>query len=191
MKEQRDVKRPRALWWIAAVAVVLAAVVSLVAFWGKDGLRTLVRHSPYRYDDSFHRTVARADRIVVRTGGFDCCGSVKNDSILFSVTDPKMVAEVAAHIRFEPVTIANSFDESCLCCGYPGIDWYRGTERIALTAMQHGRGIRWKGFTTARFLGLAMGYGDLPLSRESRDWLKNWLEAHGVSTKDKAPTIIN
>lgn len=191
MKEKRGKKRGPTVRWVIAATVVLVAVVAVVALWGKDGLRALVRHTPYRYDGSFHRTLSDADRIVVRAGGFDCCGSVKHDPLLFSVTDPKAVAEVAAHIQFEPITVVNSFAESCLCCGYPGMDWYKGKTRIALTALQHGRAIRWNGFTTARFLGIAIGYGDLPLTAESHDWLEKWFEGRGVDTKGSVPPGIN
>lgn len=190
MREKKEEKRHRARWWIVVAALVLVAGAGVLSL-GKGSLRSLVRHTPYRYDGSFHRTIARADRIVVRAGGFDCCGSVKDDSALFSLTDPSAVAEVAAHIQFEPLTITNSFLESCLCCGYPGIDWYRGKKRIALTGMQHGRAIRWKGFTTAHLFGLAIGHGDLPLTTESQRWLKNWFEAHGVPSKETSSTRID
>jgi hypothetical protein len=189
MNEKPNNTRSRARWWILAAALVFATG-AIITVLGKDAVQTLVRHSPYHDDGSFHRAIGGADRIVVRAGGFDCCGSIKNDTVLFSITNPSTVAEVAAHIRFEPITIANSFMESCLCCGYPGVDWYRGTKRIAITAMQHGRGVRWKGFTTARFLGMTIGYGDLPLTAQSQQWLRNWFEAHGVPTKDSAPARI-
>jgi len=50
---------------------------------------------------------------------------------------------------------------SCECVGYPGIDWYRGRERIAVTSVQHYRAIRWKDFPT-----------DAVLTPESAAWLK-------------------
>ncbi len=96
------------------------------------------------------------------------------------MTDPEEVEAVRAHIAFQPRTTTDSFMETCMCCGEPGMDWYRGDQRIALTAMQHGHSIRWRGFSTSRLLGFTIGYGDGPLTEESQAWLKEWFQSHGV-----------
>ena len=57
----------------------------------------------------------------------------------------------------------------CACSGYPGMDWYRGKQRIALTSIQHGRAVRWEGFQ-----------GDAQLTQESGAWLVRWLVQHEV-----------
>jgi len=67
-----------------------------------------------------------------------------------------------------------------MCCGSPGIDWYKGGKRIALTSVQHGHAIRWRGFSTMRILGFRVGYGDGPLTDESQVWLKDWFKSHGI-----------
>ena len=116
---------------------------------------------------TFHRTIAAADRIVVRDGGFDCCGPVDDEAVLFEVTDPAEIKAVFEHLKFTGTT------GSCACCGFPGIDWYHGHERLALTAVQHGLAIRFGGL-------------DWCLSKESRDWLTHWLVTHGVNTEEIA-----
>ena len=52
----------------------------------------------------------------------------------------------------------------CACCDYPRIDWYRETNRIAITALQHGTSLRWKNFD-----------GDAALTKKSRRWFRKWL----------------
>jgi len=76
-----------------------------------------------------------------------------------------MDQQVAENIRFQP----EQTTPSCECIGYPGIDWYCGGERIAVTSAQHCRTIRWKDFPT-----------DAVLTPESRAWLEKWLVEHGV-----------
>ena len=69
-----------------------------------------------------------------------------------------------------------------MCCGYPGIDWYKGKKRLALTAVQHGMGIRWKKFGTS-YVGPIRFYGDVPLTTDSALWLIDWLRGHGVTNR--------
>jgi hypothetical protein len=177
-------RRPR-IWWILSIAAIIIGL-SLAAFVTREHwLHRMVYHHPLRYDLPFHPGVAKADKIVVRDGGFDCCGKIDNDKILFTVTDPVEVKQVAALLQFQSATTTNSFNESCMCCGSPGIDWYRGERRIALTAVQHGHSIRWRGFSTARILCVHIGYGDGPLTKDSADWLVGWLAEHGVTGPKK------
>ncbi|MCX7424878.1 MAG: tetratricopeptide repeat protein [Planctomycetia bacterium] len=119
----------------------------------------------WTYRGEFSEAVAKTDRIVVRDGGFDCCGPVDTDVILFEVSEPSEIREVLDNL---------AFDESqkkghCNCCGFPGIDFYAGNERLALTAVQHGKAIRWNACP-----------GDIGLTGESKQWLVEWLVRHGV-----------
>ena len=167
---------------IACACVVLAVVVGLK--W-ETCLRAVTYHEALRYDKPFGPAIAAADRIVVRADGFDCCGPVDETNILFVVTQPDEIAAVAKHIQFESRTTTNSLWESCMCCGSPGIDWYRGNERIVLTSIQHDHAIRWRGFSTMRILGFRVGYGDGPLTKDSQVWLKGWFSSHGIRKKEE------
>jgi hypothetical protein len=179
MNRSSLLRRP-AIWWLFSIAILSG--LSLAAFVTREHwLWGMAYHRPLRYDVPFHPAIAKADKVVVRDGGFDCCGKVDGDKILFTVTDPEEVKQVAAHLEFQSVTTTNSLYESCMCCGSPGIDWYRDGRRIALTAVQHGHGIRWRGFATSRILGIQIGYGDGPLTKGSADWLVGWLAEHGVT----------
>lgn len=169
----------------AIVACLLIGMAVVAAFKWEDCLRALIYHRLVQYDKPFAPAIAGADRIVVRADRFDCCGSVDETNILFVVTEPGQVTDVASHIRFEPRTTTNSFWETCMCCGGPGIDWYKGKKRIVFTAMQHGQCIRWRGFSTMRILGFRVGYGDGPLTEDSQAWLQEWFESHGIGKKEE------
>lgn len=57
-----------------------------------------------------------------------------------------------------------------MCCGYPGIDWWKGGERVALTSVQHGLALRWGFFSD-----------DYPFTDESSKALVQWLKDRGIS----------
>jgi hypothetical protein len=144
------------LLWVMAAGVI--ADVSVSAW--KDA------RDPMRYGRHLDGLTAWADRIVVRAGGFNCCGPVDDQEVLFEVMDPDELAEVRAHLQFVPGEPSGG----CLCCGFPGMDWYRGKTRIALTSIQHGFALRWTGFP-----------GDAHFTEESAQWLRQWFERHGLS----------
>jgi hypothetical protein len=120
---------------------------------------------PWVYDGKFHKLIATADRIVIRDGGMDCCESVEDKKRFVELTDPKQIAAFNQHLVFE-------YDKGmmCACCGYPGIDWYRGNKRLALTAVHHGYTLAWRGFPC----------GDMGFTKESSKWLASWLLDHKV-----------
>jgi hypothetical protein len=131
-------------------------------------------HAASRYG-TFHDVIAKADRIVVRDGGFDCCGPVAEEGILCEITDPTEITRIR-----DAVIFADQEPGFCLCCGYPGIDWYQGTNLLALTGIQHGHAIRWKGFK-----------GDAPLTTQSSKWLVDWLVQHGVNREMMPRRLYN
>jgi len=175
----------RTKWMIAAALLAGAGIAMTI--WYEDLVRALIYHQPLRYDQPFHPAVAVADRIVVRGDGYDCCNPINETNILFVVTDPDEVAAVRSNIAFVAEVTTNAFMETCMCCGGPGIDWYNGSERVAVTAMQHGHSIRWHGFSTSRLLGYRFGYGDGPLTETSRIWVNEWFKSHGVETAAASP----
>lgn len=168
---------------VRIVAACLLVVLFAGGGWGiihwDKCARHLLYQRPIRYDQQpFHKTIAKADRIVVRDGGFDCCGPVDEDAVLFVITNADEIRKVAEHLQFQSKATTNSFMESCMCCGSPGIDWLAGSNRLALTSVQHTNALRWKGFSTGRILGWKVGYGDAPLTKESAAWLALWLSNH-------------
>ena len=156
---------PKRFRLLSFILVIVVVVVAFAITWD---------YFTRQYRIRFKDAIATADRIVIRDGGFGCCNPVDNHKILFDTSDPKTVALVRNNIVFELGSPASS----CACCGYPGIDWYGGKQRLALTAVQHGKAIRWKGFP-----------GDAVLTSESSAWLKRWLSAHGIDPDGESGRI--
>lgn len=112
------------------------------------------------------------DRIVIRSGGHDCCGNDVDSQLVFiEITEPAKVAEFSRHIRFKRryPSLFGSVSR-CRCCGYPGIDWYRGGKRVALTSIQHGSAVRWSDF----------GHYDEELTPQSMHWLSTFMRSNGI-----------
>lgn len=174
---QEKTSRPKRLFKVLlALAALFVVGAGVAAYHWQTCLKLLLYSRPIRYDQqSLQSTIARADRMVIREGGFDCCHGTGNDAVLLTITNINEIRNFAAHLRFKPVSTTNSLLESCLCCGFPGIDWYAGRQRLALTSVQHGKYLRWQGFSTARVLGKQVGYGDAPLTDDSADWLRIWM----------------
>ena len=128
----------------------------------------------WRYDGRFHTAIKNADSIVVRAGGFDCCGPVDEDPVLFEIIDPDEVEAVFRNLEFK----TNQAVDACMCCGGPGIDWYKGKKRIALTACQDSA-LCWKGFPGPK------KYSDAQLTRESGNWLSAWIKKHRGTAEDQ------
>jgi hypothetical protein len=120
----------------------------------------------WRYTGQLHALIKDADRIVVRKGGYDCCGPVDKQTVLFEVKDRKEIQGVYEKLQF----MADEAPGFCMCCGFPGIDWYKDGKRIVLSAVQHGGALRWKGAP-----------GDVGLTGASSKWLIEWLAKNGVT----------
>lgn len=170
--------------WKIFVPLILVLAAMLFNVWvyrdslGHDWHDLLRYERPLPSAQHFYERIRDADRIVVRDGGYNCCHSVKNDPVLFTITNSNEIKMVFDHIQFIPFT--NELAGACMCCGYPGIDWYKGPKRIALTSLQHGHSIRWKEFGTSYF-GPFRFCGDIPLKLESAIWMLDWLKGHGVT----------
>ena len=75
------------------------------------------------------------------------------------------VREFNKLFQFEPMRGIGS----CMCCGYPGVDWYIGSQRIAITAIHHGKTLRWNVFV-----------GDARFTEEASLKLSQWLIANKI-----------
>jgi hypothetical protein len=123
------------------------------------------RHPSWRYDGKLHKVIAAADRMVLLDAGFDCYGDDTKAKTLFEVSKPDDVRDFAEHLQFDKGQAL----ATCPCKGYPRVDWYQGTQRIATVSIQHCQAIRWKGFGA-----------DAKLTSKSSRWLTQWLTDHGV-----------
>jgi hypothetical protein len=123
----------------------------------------------WTYQGELHAAVAQCDRIVFRDDGFVTSRPIEEQGVLFEITNPTEIREVIDNLKFQ----TEQKTKSCFCVGYPGMDWYRGQERIAATSVQHGRAIRWQGHFV----------NDALLTEESGAWLRQWLMRHGLTEK--------
>ena len=116
--------------------------------------------------DAFLAAISNADRVVVRNGGYNCCNKdVDNDNVVLTITN---AADIAAFNRM--FQLKDKGNSGCFCCGFPGVDWWRAGQRVALTGVQHGKAIRWRGFS----------FGDRLFTDESARELGNWLSRHSL-----------
>jgi hypothetical protein len=89
--------------------------------------------------------------------------------LLFETTDASLISELLDHIEFEP----EFFPFECHCQGELRFEFYDGDRLIRDFSLQHGTRIR---------LGYGW-YGDLLLSGESQEALRQWLNAKGVEKR--------
>jgi hypothetical protein len=123
------------------------------------------RHPGWTYKGEFHDAIAKADRVVIIDGGFDCYGHDSKVKTLFELSEPAEIQQFAERLEFQKGQAL----AVCPCNGYPRVDWYKGKERLALVSIQHGQAVRWKGF-----------HADAKLTSKSSRWLQQWLAEHGV-----------
>jgi uncharacterized protein (UPF0248 family) len=119
----------------------------------------------WEYRGEFHQAIAQADRIIVRDGGFQEVAGPRGDRVVFELTAAAEIKEVLEKLQFEK----RQEISVCPCSGFPRLEWYQGKKRVAVTSIQHGRAVRWKGFL-----------GDAQLTEQSAAWLVSWLSGHGV-----------
>ena len=131
----------------------------------EDGSPEYVMISLFSETERFQKAVAEADRVVIRDGGFGCCTKPERDPVLLVLTDPKEIAELRGIFRFKDL----GSNSSCMCCGHPGIDWWKGDKLLARTAVQHLTALRWKRF-----------HGDAEFTPEASDALTAWFSARGI-----------
>lgn len=116
--------------------------------------------------DSLLQTVENVDRLRVRTGG-TCHRDPSVEKVLFEITDR---AEIQRIVNSWTINDRDS-GFSCMCCGEPSFEFYRGNELVASLGFHHGRSLRWPG-----------GWpGDALLTEVASDAICETLAAHGVT----------
>ena len=120
------------------------------------------------FDAGFKADVKDADRVVIRDGGGLCHSKPDKEPSLYEITNR---AEIAA---FNEMFKFSRREMPCKCCGYPGIDWWRDGQRIAVAGIHHHRKLRISGRS-----------GDLNFTAESGRRIQEWLETHCGFTRDE------
>ena len=114
--------RESAAWLFAALHLVMVALWLYLAT-GFFGIT---------FNSSFEAAVQGADRVVVRDGGGLCHSDPDKEPSLFEITNKVEIAAFNDMFKFSARTMP------CMCCGYPGIDWWRDGQRVVVSALHHG-----------------------------------------------------
>ena len=85
--------------------------------------------------------------------------------MLLELREPKEIAELRGIFKFKDL----GSNGGCMCCGHPGIDWWKGGEKLAQTALHHGKTVWWDGFTW-----------DFVLTEKSQKEIAAWLSSHSI-----------
>ena len=123
----------------------------------------------------FRPRIARADKIVIRDGSVNWDRPTDKDPVLATITDPKEIAAFNRMFVFVEKSDREKWDPradiglGCGCPGGPGIDWWKGGEKLAQTALHHGKTVWWDGFTW-----------DFVLTEKSQKEIAAWLSSHSI-----------
>ena len=156
MSPKLTVKRFGKLFFIAfAIAVLLPCIIML----------TMILYCQVPAVPRFKTAIANADRIVVRTGpvsGF--ASEPENQPVLATVTNAADIAAFNHLFRFHYSVLGFG---TCMCRGYPYVDWFRGDEWVKTAAIKHGQAV-------------AFDFGDMPLTVDATVELRQWFTDHGI-----------
>lgn len=158
-----DMEKVRGLWSRSADEGSDSGVIDL----GDRILQVSWKDVMKAEKELFLSTIASADKVVIRKGGYDCCKkSVDGDVVLLTITNAADIATFNEMFQLD-----DDSNSDCFCCGFPGVDWWRDGERIALTGIQHCQAIRWRGFSL----------GDRQLTGKAARELSDWLSRHSIT----------
>ncbi len=119
----------------------------------------------FGWADAFRRSTRGTTRIRVRAGG-TCHGDAKREKTLADIRDAREISSVLSQLQIEEP----GSQVRCMCCGYPRIEFYRGSKLLVTLGVQHGRALRWRG-----------GWpGDAQLTSRGSDFLVRWLARRGA-----------
>lgn len=105
--------------------------------------------------------LAKADRVLVRTGGVSH-GRPSVEKTIHESRDRGVITELAAHFVVDEAESGGC----CMCGGNPTFEFYRNDKLVAMIAFHHGRSIRWADGTWP---------GDGMLTEQSSSYLVDWL----------------
>lgn len=139
----------------AGFRLALLAALAVVVYFALDLGESLA-------DWRFANMAQKADRVVIYDDGR--ISDTDAQEPLYVITAPQEIAEFRSLFKFRDDKWA------CFCVGAPSIDWWRGSEKLAHTALKHGLALRWDEFG-----------GAAPLTPESRSKVQKWFKNHDIS----------
>ena len=183
--------------WLKISLAVIGIVIILLVTLAAVGIWVIKKHPDWIVVDQpltieaagFDRLADKCDKIVIRDGGFDCCYRTDNDLVLAEITDSVTIREFFDNIKFAGTQIK---DRQCECCGRPGIDFYHNAKLLAVTSVQHGKYLRWSGFSLQRlrWINLQVGFNDVPFTPESAEFLQKLMSRYQTKPIPDAPPTV-
>lgn len=183
--------------WLKISLTVSAVVVILVLALAGGGIWMIKNHPDWVIADQpltieaagFDKLSGKCNKIVIRDGGFGCCYRTDDDPVLAQITDPVAIREFFDNIKFAGTEIQ---ERQCECCGHPGIDFYHNAKLLAVTSVQHGKYLRWSGFSLRRlrWINLQVSFNDVPFTPESAAFLQKLLSRYQTKPAPDAPPAV-
>jgi hypothetical protein len=122
-----------------------------------------IRH---RWEASLQAAIKPATRVRIRSGG-TCHRRIDQEQTLFETKAAEEIQQLVGGIQ----VIEERSGGGCMCCGSPSIGFYNGDSLILTLGFHHGQSLRWPD-----------GWpGDAALSRQSADFLVEWMANHNVT----------
>ncbi len=172
------------------IVIILLAALAAVGIWMiKNHPDRVIVEQPLTIEAAgFDKLADKCNKIVIRDGGFGCCYRTDDDPVLAEITDPAVIREFFDNIKFAGTEIK---DRQCECCGRPGIDFYHNAKLLAVTSVQHGKYLRWGGFSLQRlrWINLQVGFNDVPFTPESAAFLQKFMARYQVKLIPDPPPV--
>lgn len=139
--------------FIILIAIILSYVASIY-----------IRNYEGEINEVFQAKLTQCDKIVIRDGGNVSHDDIDKQKVLMTITESSEIKEFIESIEF------SVFQEkgACECYGWPGIDFYCGTERIMVTSVQHNKALR-----------TPIAQYDLELNRKSKKFMEGFTRRFG------------
>jgi len=122
----------------------------------------------YEWKLSLLEVTKQTDRLVVRSGG-TCHRNHTEEKILFETKSLEKIRELVESID---INEAES-DSSCMCCGFPTLEFYQETKLLAMVGVQHGGALRWGPWPA-----------DGMLTANSSSSFNKWMTKHGIPSRE-------
>lgn len=118
------------------------------------------------YKQTLLTAIEGTDRLRIRTGG-NCHRSPEDEVVCAELTTHDTIRELLDLLEVDDC----ASDMSCMCCGSPTFEFYRGSDLLAAVSLHHVSHLRWS---------QGKWPGDVYLAGSSGPDLARWLAQHGA-----------
>lgn len=123
------------------------------------------------WNTPIHDVIKMSTKVIIRSGWYPNIDT-NEIKILLELTGSNEIQELIENIRIN----SNKSGDECLCFGGPNFDFYKNDTIVASLSLHHGIAFRWE---------KGCWPGDGALTRESADWIVNFLESKNIPEPKK------